>query len=82
MSRSSTIAPATIGHLRREHRLLEAFCACGHHAYIDPTQTEWPDEVAVPEAKTLMRCSKCQRRPSHTRPDARVHGVDGRYPKL
>ncbi len=82
MSRSSSIGPATIGHLRRDRRWLEIFCQCGRHAYIDPSQTEWPDEVAVPEAKRLMRCSKCGQRPSQTKPDSRVAGVDGNYPQF
>ena len=67
---------------RRAGRVLEVFCACGHHARIDPAQTTWPDKFAVPHAHRLMRCSGCGKRPDHSRLDALVKGVAGQYPQF
>ena len=82
MSRSSTIGAATLGHLRRAGQLLEVHCACSRVSRIDTTQVEgWPDAVAVPECRHLLRCSSCGKRPTLTRPSVLVPGVDGKYPE-
>jgi hypothetical protein len=80
MLRSAEIRSVTVGDFRRSNALLEVFCSCGHHARIDPQQTTWPDEIAVPQVDRLMRCSKCGGRPNNTRPDCRTVSATGKYP--
>jgi hypothetical protein len=46
---------------------VEAYCKCGHEASIDVLGL--PGDVAVPEIKNRLRCTKCGERPMETRPD-------------
>ena len=53
-----------------------AYCRCGHEASIDVSAM--PDDVAVPEIKNRLRCTKCGERPLETRPDWRQYHVAGK----
>lgn len=73
----------TIGRLKQDKKLLECGCyACQHHSYLDPHQLPFDDSQSVPEAYRRMKCSKCGSKNVWTRPDARVEGVTGQYPKM
>lgn len=74
--------PVTIGDLRSKGELLEVGCTkCWHVVYLDPHTLPLSDTQAVPTAFSRFRCSKCGEKAGYTRPDARVQGVDGRYPR-
>ena len=72
-----------IGDLRRERVLLEIGCAkCAHHSYLDPRDLPFDDMQPVPTAFQRMKCSVCGERGSYTRPDPRLGGVNGQYPRF
>lgn len=63
--------------------MLEVGCTkCGNVRYLDPTTLPLPDTQGVPTAFRRFRCSKCGEKAGYSRPDARVPGVDGRYPRF
>ena len=73
--------PVTIGELRRTGKLLEVGCTkCWRVAYVDPNTLPFPDAEPVPTVHRRMKCS-CGEKGGYSRPDARVMGVDGKYPK-
>lgn len=75
--------PVTMGDLRSKRQLLEVGCTkCWNVRYLDPSTLPFPDTQAVPTAHRRMRCSRCGEKAGYSRPDARVVGVDGRYPKM
>lgn len=45
---------------------VEALCDCGHHAVVDVSS--WSETIHVPAVRFSLRCSKCGKRPSETRP--------------
>jgi hypothetical protein len=53
------------------------YCGCGHEASIDVSKL--PGDLAVPEIKYRLRCSKCGKRPSETRPDWSQYEPKGSY---
>jgi hypothetical protein len=84
------IKPVTIGDLARDGKLLEVECsACrpSRHLYIEPLSLGLPKRMPVPEVADHLVCSVCGarndelKRPIHARPDARVPGVTGKYPR-
>jgi hypothetical protein len=56
------------------------YCGCGHQASVDVSKL--PGDLAVPEIKHRLRCSKCGKRPSETRPDWAQYEPKGRYCQL
>jgi hypothetical protein len=46
---------------------IDAYCSCGHQSTIDVSNL--PDDLAVPDVRLRVRCSKCGKRPTETRPD-------------
>ena len=83
MSRSANIAagPVTYGRLRADKSLVEVHCgACSNVSRLDPEALLFGDDVPVPGSHSRFRCSKCGAKASYVRPDARVKGVDGKYP--
>jgi hypothetical protein len=79
--------PVTVGDLIREGKLLEVHCGnCrpARHLYIDAGSL---DLLPVPQIADHLACSVCGAKNSDTyhpiwaRPDARVPGVTGRYPR-
>jgi hypothetical protein len=56
---------------------VDVYCACGHQASVDVSGL--PGDLAVPEIKHRLRCSKCGKRPSETRPDWSQYEPKGRY---
>jgi hypothetical protein len=46
---------------------IDVYCRCGHQSTIDVS--ELPGELAVPDIKFRLRCSKCGKRPTESRPD-------------
>jgi hypothetical protein len=82
--------PVTIGDFARDGKLLEVECsACKppRHLYIEPLSLGLPKRMPVPEVANHLVCSVCGarndelKRPIHARPDARVPGVTGKYPR-
>src|SRR4051794_34212613 len=82
--------PVTIADLIRDGKLLEVECsACkpSRHLYIDPLSLGLPKRLPVPDVANHLVCSVCGARndeltrPIHVRPDARVPGVTGKYPR-
>jgi hypothetical protein len=74
--------PVTIGELRRTGKLLEVGCTkCWRVVYVDPVTLPFHDQEAVPTVHQRMKCSECGAIAGYSRPDARVHGVDGKYPR-
>jgi hypothetical protein len=82
--------PVTLGDLARDGKLLEVKCsACKprRHLYIEPMSLGLPKQLSVPEVADHLVCSVCGtrndelKRPIHARPDARVPGVTGKYPR-
>ena len=82
--------PVTIGDLARDGKLLEVECsACrpSRHLYIEPLSLGLPKRLPVPDVADHLVCSVCGarndelKRPIHARPDARVPGVTGKYPR-
>jgi hypothetical protein len=80
----------TVGDLARNGKLLEVEClACrpSRHLYIEPLSLGLPKRLPVPDVANHLVCSVCGarndelKRPIHARPDARVPGVKGRYPR-
>ena len=80
----------TIGDLIREGKLLEIYCGnCrpARHLYIDASCLDLPKRLPVPEVANHLVCSVCGARNGETyhpiwaRPDARVTGVIGKYPR-
>ena len=80
----------TVGGLIREGKLLEVHCGnrrLARHLYIDAGSLELPKRLPVPEVANHLVCSVCGarndelKRPIHARPDARVPGVTGKYPR-
>ena len=84
------IKSVTIGDLARDGKLLEVECsACrpSRHLYIEPLSLGLPKRLPVPDVADHLVCSVCGarnddlKRPIHVRPDARVPGVTGKYPR-
>jgi len=82
--------PVTLGHLTKNGTLLEVECsACRPvcHLYIEPPSLGLPERMPVPEVADHLVCSVCGakndelKRPIRARPDARVKGVTGKYPR-
>jgi hypothetical protein len=82
--------PVTLGDLARDGKLLEVECsACKppRHFYIEPLSLGLPKRMPVPEVADHLICSVCGarndeiKRPIRARPDARVPGVTGKYPR-
>ena len=82
--------PVTLGDLARDGKLLEVECsACRpcRHLYIEPLSLGLPKRLPVPDVANHLVCSVCGarndelKRPIHARPDARVPGVTGKYPR-
>ena len=80
----------TLGDLAMDGKLLEVECsACkpSRHLYIEPLSLGLPKRLAVPEVANHLVCSVCGarndelKRSIHARPDARVPGVTGKYPR-
>jgi hypothetical protein len=46
---------------------VDVYCGCGHQAAIDVS--DLPGDLAVPNIRFRLRCSKCGKRPTETRPD-------------
>jgi hypothetical protein len=46
---------------------VDVYCACGHQASVDVSIL--PADLAVPEVRLKLRCSKCGGRATETRPD-------------
>jgi hypothetical protein len=55
---------------------IDVYCQCGHQAVIDASHL--PDDLAVPEIRSLLRCTKCGARPTETRPDWTQYRAKGR----
>jgi hypothetical protein len=77
-------------HLTKNGTLLEVECsACRPvcHLYIEPPSLGLPERMPVPEVADHLVCSVCGakndelKRPIRSRPDARVKGVTGKYPR-
>jgi hypothetical protein len=82
--------PVTLGDLASDGKLLEVECsACrpSRHLYIEPLSLRLPKRLPVPDVADHLVCSVCGarndelKRPIHARPDARVPGVTGKYPR-
>jgi hypothetical protein len=82
--------PVTIGDLMRDGKLLEVHCGnCRpeRHLYIDAGSLGLPKRMPVPDVANHLVCSVCSarndeiKRPIRARPDARVPGVIGTYPR-
>jgi hypothetical protein len=82
--------PVTVGDLARDGTLLEVECsACKppRHLYIEPLSLGLLKRMPVPEVANHLVCSVCGfrndeiKRQIHARPDARVPGVTGKYPR-
>jgi hypothetical protein len=82
--------PVTLGDLARDGKLLEVECsACKppRHFYVEPLSLGLRKRMPVPEVADHLICSVCGarndeiKRPIHARPDARVPGVTGKYPR-
>ena len=82
--------PVTLGDLARDGKLLEVECsACrpSRQLYIEPLSLGLPKRLPVPDVANHLVCSLCGarnnelKRPIHARPDARVAGVTGKYPR-
>ena len=82
--------PVTIGDLIKSGKLFEVECsACrpSRHLYIEPLSLGLPKRLPVPDVADHLVCSVCGvrnselKRPIHARPDARVPGVIGKYPR-
>jgi hypothetical protein len=64
-----------------------AACRPSRHLYIEPLSLGLPKRLPVPEVANHLVCSVCGarndelKRPIHARPDARVQGVTGKYPR-
>ncbi|MGO4871779.1 MAG: hypothetical protein ACLPGW_14415 [Roseiarcus sp.] len=60
--------PMTLGNMRENGvRAVTATCEdCGHKA--DVVVDQFPDTVAVPEARRRLRCSQCDGKRINTRP--------------
>jgi hypothetical protein len=56
---------------------VDVYCKCGHQGSVDVSQL--PGELAVPDIRFRMRCSKCGKRPDETRPDWSQYRPKGRY---
>ena len=62
-------------------------CRPSRHLYIEPLSLGLPKRMPVPEVANYLVCSVCGarndelKRPIHARPDARVLGVTGKYPR-
>jgi hypothetical protein len=56
---------------------VDVYCGCGHQASVDVSGLR--GDLAVPEIKHRLRCSKCGKRPSETRPDWSQYEPKGRY---
>jgi hypothetical protein len=54
---------------------VDVCCACGHQASADVS--ELPADLAVPDVKLRLRCSKCGKRPTETRPDWSNYRLQG-----
>jgi hypothetical protein len=55
---------------------VDVYCGCGHQASVD--ESNLPGDLAVPEIKHRLRCSKRGKRPSETRPDCAHYEPKGR----
>jgi hypothetical protein len=55
---------------------VDVYCACGHQATIDVSALS--DDLAVPDVRFRLRCSKCGKRPNETRPDWTRYRSKGR----
>ena len=82
--------PVTLGDLARDGKLLEVECsACRpfRHLYIEPLSLGLLKRLPVPEVANHLVCSVCGAKnsdayhPIWARPDARVPGVTGNYPR-
>jgi hypothetical protein len=82
--------PVTLGDLARDGKLLEVECSArrpSRHLYIEPLSLGLPNRLPVPDVANHLVCSVCGarndelKRPIHARPDARVPGVTGKYPR-
>lgn len=85
MSRSAnnTAGPVTYGRLRAKKRLVEVHCgSCSRISRLDPDALLFGDDVPVPGSHNRFRCSKCGAKAGYCRPEARVQGVSGKYPKF
>ena len=87
---AAPIGGGDLGDLARDGKLLEVECsACrpSRHLYIEPLSLGLPKRVPVPDVADHLVCSVCGarndelKRPIHARPDARVPGVTGKYPR-
>jgi hypothetical protein len=56
---------------------VDVYRACGHQASVDVSAL--PSDLAVPEIKHRLRCSKCGKRPDETRPDWAQYEPKGQY---
>jgi hypothetical protein len=55
---------------------IDVCCGCGHQSTIDVSRL--PDDLAVPDIRLRLRCSKCGKRPTETRPDWTRYRSKGR----
>jgi hypothetical protein len=55
---------------------VDAYCKCGHQATIDVL--DLPGDLAVPDVRLRLHCSKCGKRPNETRPDWTRYRSKGR----
>jgi hypothetical protein len=55
---------------------VDVYCACGHQASVDVASL--PGDLAVPDVRLRLRCSKCGKRPNETRPDWTTYRLRGR----
>ena len=88
--RAPAVGGGDLGDLARDGKLLEVECsACrpSRHLYIEPLALGLPQRMPVPEVADHLVCSVCSarndelKRPIQARPDARVPGVTGKYPR-
>jgi hypothetical protein len=56
---------------------VDVYCGCGHQATIDVS--DLPGDLAVPNVRFRLRCSKCGKRPTETRPDWSQYKHGPRY---
>jgi hypothetical protein len=55
---------------------VDVYCACGHQASVDVSKL--PGDLAVSDIRLRLRCSKCGKRPTETRPDWTQYRAKGK----
>ena len=69
--------PMSLGNMRSLGATqVDIYCGCGDHASVDVSAL--PDDLAVPDVRLRLRCTKCGKRPNETRPDWTRYRAKGR----